>query len=109
MKISITKILAVIGAMFGIVLSVYGMTEYFTPREVTELWISDLQKNQMQIQRNIQISNAQQWYYFYQIEVERLTGECAREPWNASKKAQLDQTKAHRDDAKRKWDALMIR
>jgi hypothetical protein len=107
MKITIKQILAVIGAMFGIVLSVYGMTEYFTPREVTELWIADLQKNQLMIQRQGQVSNAQQWYYFYQAMVERLTGECARNPQNGSLAAQLRQAKVRRDDAKRRWDELM--
>jgi hypothetical protein len=108
MKISLKQILAVIAAMLGIVLSVYGMTEYFTPREVAELWISDLQKNQMQIQRQGQISNAQQWYYWYQAEVERLTGECARNPYDENKKLQLEQAKRRRDDAKMRWDRLMV-
>ena len=107
MKISMTKILTIIGAVLGIVLSGYGMTEYFTPREVTELWISDLQKNQMQIQRQGQISDAQQWYYWYQAEVERLTGECAREPYNENKRLQLQQVKRMRDEARRRWDNLM--
>lgn len=107
MKLTLKQILATIGALFAVVASVYGMTEYFTPREVTELWITDLQKNQIQIQRNIQIQNVQNWYYFYQAEVERLTGEVAREPYNRNKQEQLRQMKQRRDEAKRRWDRLM--
>ena len=99
----------VLTALFALLGAAWGLQEHFTPREVTELWISDLQKNQMQIQHNLQIQQAQQWFYWYQTEVERLTGECAREPYNQSKKAQLEQAKARRDDAKRKWDALMLK
>ena len=108
MKITVKQILATIGALLAVVVSVYGMTEYFTPREVAELWVADLQKNQIQIQRNFQIQQAQNWFYFYQAEVERLTGECARAPYDRNRQAQLQQMKARRDEAKRRWDALMM-
>ena len=99
----------VIGCILGLVLSVYGMTEYFTPRETTELLVADLQKNQLQIQRNIQVQNAQQWLFYWQMQVNQLTGISARFPYDQNKKNQLNEARRQRDKWQTEVNRLMQR
>jgi hypothetical protein len=114
MNISFKSIIAAIAAVFMIAAAVWGTTEYFTPREITKMLIADLQKNQIQIQKQLQFTNRQQrlqdaknWYDWYQSEVNRLTRECAYDPNNQNKRLQLEQYKQLRNRAKGRWDQLM--
>ena len=108
------QILSAVLILFALVGGVWGMTEYFTPREVTEFMIADVQQNQIQIQKQLQttdkqqsIQNAKNWYDWYQSEVTRLIGECIRQPNDAVLRSQLEQMTRLRNDAKARWDRLM--
>jgi hypothetical protein len=107
MTISAKQILAAVVGLLTIVAAVYGMTEYFTPREVAELWIADLQQNQMQIQRNSQIQNAQNWLLFWQMRVSNLQAACHGRPFDENLKAQLAEAKRQRDIWQQEVNRLM--
>ena len=107
MTISAKQILAAVFGLLTVVAAVYGMTEYFTPREVAELWIADLQQNQMQIQRNSQIQNAQNWLLFWQMRVSNLQAACSGRPFDENLKAQLAEAKRQRDIWQREVNRLM--
>jgi hypothetical protein len=79
----------------------------YMPREVAELLVADLQKNQMQIQQNIQVGQAQQWLFYWQMQVTQLTGACAAAPWDDAKKQQLIKATQERDKWQRQVNRLM--
>lgn len=61
----------------------------------------------MQIQRNIQIQNAQQWLLFWQMQITELTRQCAARPWDEAKKQQLEEAKRQRNIWQQKANQLM--
>jgi hypothetical protein len=109
MKISLKQIAAGILTVFALFGAVWGINEQYTPREVTEMMVADLQKNQMQIQRNIQVQNAQQWLFYWQMQVNQLTGLVAQYPYDQNKKNQLNEAKRQRDIWQREVNRLMQR
>jgi hypothetical protein len=104
---SIKKYVAIIGAVLSVSAGVYGMNEYFTPRETTELFVADLQKGQQLLNKQYQVNDALHWYQYFQLEVERLSVECAKDPNNQNRKAHLNYIKKQRDAAKKRLDKLM--
>jgi len=91
-------------ALFG---AVWGLNDQFTPREVHELWVADMQKQMIQIQKNNQVAAAQNQLWYWQAQVERLTGEVARAPSNQFKKNQLTEAKKQQTFWQREVHKLM--
>lgn len=101
---TITGIVLTIAALLG---AAWAFDKKYTPREVTEMLISQLQQNQMQIQKNIQVQNAQQWLWFWQMKVEEFTGLCNREPQNQDAKIRLSEAVSKRDYWQNQVNQLM--
>jgi len=91
-------------ALFG---AVWGLNDQFTPREVHELWVSDLQKQMIQIQRNNQLSAAQNQLYYWQRQVEALTDRCAKNPGDQYCRSQLTDARKQRDFWQREVHKLL--
>ena len=107
MSISIKQLAAVLSLIGMIVGGVWAIDKRYTPREITDIHVADLQKNQMQIQQNIQVQTALNWLQYWQIQVSQLTGLCAVEPWNAQRKQQLLNAKRERDKWQNEVNRLM--
>lgn len=101
------KIAGVVLTISALIGAVWAFDKRYTPREVVEMEIAQLQNNQMQIQKNIQIQNAQQWLWFWQMKVEEFTGLCSREPYNQDYKARLNEAKSKRDYWQNQVNRLM--
>ena len=105
---NIYKIVGAIIVLFGAAWGAYaGLNTLYTPREVTEMMIAQVQQNQMTLNKQFQIQNAQQWYWYWQMQVELYTGLCAREPYNTNAKQQLNEAKRMRDTWQKKVNKLM--
>lgn len=92
-----TKAAAIVLTVSALLGAAWAFDKRYTPREITEMEIAQLQNNQMQIQRNIQIQNAQQWLWFWQMKVEEFTAICSRDPNNQNARIRLNEAKAKRD------------
>ena len=103
----IKQISAVILALFALLAAAWGIDERYAPREVTELWISDLQKQMIQIQKSQQTSAAQQQLWFWQQKVEELTGYTARHPEDQAARQRLTEAKNQRDYWQREVNKLL--
>jgi hypothetical protein len=77
------------------------------PREVTEMLVAQVQQNQMQIQKNTQQANAQNWLLFWQMQVTQKTGECAANPGNQATRQQLNHAIKQRDIWQKEVNRLM--
>ena len=104
---TIKQLSAILGLIGLVVGGSYALDKRYTPREVTKFHIADLQRNQMQIQRNIQIQSAQQWLFYWQTQVNRWTQQCIQYPYNESFKHQLNEAKRQRDIWQRETNRLM--
>lgn len=91
--------------LFGLA---WGINDRFTPREIHELkaeelkteykmMISDMQKQMIQIQRNNQLSAAQNQLWYWQSQVENLTRTSAQNPQNRDIRGRLDYAVNKRD------------
>jgi len=103
--------------LFGLA---WGINDRFTPREIHELkaeelkteykmLISGMQQQMIQIQRNNQLSAAQNQLWYWQSQVENLTGISARNPWDNNTKARLSYAKKKRDYWQDKVNSLINR
>jgi len=101
------QISAVILALFSLLAAAWGIDKRYAPREVTELWISDLQKQMIQIQKNSTLSAAQQQLWYWQRQVETLTDRCARIPNDQPARSQLTEARQKRDYWQREVHKLM--
>lgn len=101
------QISGVVLAIFALLGAAWGIDKRYATREVTELWISDLQKQMIQIQKGQKTSQAQQQLWFWQQKVEELTGACARQPTNQALKSQLIDAKRQRDFWQREVHKLL--
>lgn len=106
-KISIKQALTVIGCVLGLIAGVWAFDNKYTPREVTDMLVADLQRNQMMIQRNINIQNAQQWLWYWQQQVTNLTGACAQRPNDQRLRQQLDYAITQRNTWQNEVNRLM--
>ena len=101
-------------AFAGVVLTIsalvgaaWAFDKKYTPREVMEMMVSDLQQNQMQSKKNIQVQNAQQWLWFWQMKVEEYTAICSREPSNQEARRKLMEARQKRDEWQGRVNNLM--
>lgn len=90
--------------LFG---AVWGLNEQFTPREIHELWVSDIQKQMIQIQKNSQVNAAQNQLLYWQRQVEALTNQSARDPSNQYTRGRLTEAKRQRDFWQREVHKLL--
>lgn len=103
----IKQVVTVIGGILALLGGAWAIDERYATREVTTLWISDLQKQMIQIQKTQQTSAAQQQLWYWQQQVEQLTAESARDPNNTHKSGQLTDAKNQRDYWQREVHKLM--
>jgi len=94
---TIKQIATVLTALFALLGAAWGLNKQFTPREVTEMMVADVQQNQMILNKTGQRQNALNWLSYWQIKVTRLTGECAVAPNNMFKKNELKEAIKQRD------------
>ena len=97
-------ILSLIGAIVG---AAWALDARYTPREVTNLLIADLQHNQLLIQNNTKIQNAQNWLMFWTMKVNTLEQECQAQPSNPTKQIELNNAKRQRDRWQNEVNRLM--
>jgi hypothetical protein len=106
--ISIKQTITAILGLLALLGAAWGIDERFMTREIHELksdelkteyrmMISDMQKQMIQIQRNNQLSSAQNQLWYWQSQVENLTGMSAKNPWDANVKEKLIYAKGKRD------------
>ena len=100
----VVSIILGISALLG---AAWAIDERYATREVTELWISDLQKQMIQIQKGQQTSAAQQQLWYWQQQVEVLTAHCARNPTDNYAKSRLTEAKRQRDYWQREVHKMM--
>jgi hypothetical protein len=103
----IKQISAVILGISGLLGAAWAIDDRYATREVTTLWISDLQKQMIQIQKTQQTSAAQQQLWYWQQQVEQLTGYCARNPGDQPARIRLNDAKRQRDYWQREVHKLM--
>ena len=85
----------------------YAFDKRYMPREVTDMRIADVQKNQMLLNKTGQRQNALNWLLFWQIKVARLTGECAAMPSDTFRKNELKEAIKIRDNWQSEVNRLM--
>ncbi len=102
-----TKIAGVILTTSALIGAVWAFDKKYTPREVTEMMIAQVQQNQMTLNKQFQVQNAQQWYWYWQMQVELYISLCAREPRNTTYRDGLTRAKQNRDTWKSKVYELM--
>lgn len=103
----IKQVVSVILGILALLGAAWAIDERYAPREVTALWISDLQKQMIQIQRNNQLTAAQNQLYYWQRQVESLTDRCARAPADQYCRQNLNEAKRQRDFWQREVHKLM--
>ncbi len=79
--------------VFALVAGLWAFDNHYTPRAVTENMIAGVQQNQLQIQKNNEMARLNQWIMFLNIQIDRMTEECARNPHDAGKAAELHRLK----------------
>lgn len=104
---TIKKIIAALLTLFGLIGGALAVNEYFTPRELTEYYIADLQQSQMQIQRNNEIARINQYLLFLNVQIDRLSAECISDPHDARKAGELMRLRNERDNAQRELRELL--
>jgi hypothetical protein len=100
----IMTVLSLIGLIVG---GVWAVDKRYTPREVTKMQIAQVQQNQLQIQRNSKIQNAQNWLLFWTMKVSALQQECNAQPNNPNKRIELNEAMRQRDIWQREVNRLM--
>jgi hypothetical protein len=93
-----------ISALLG---AAWAFDKRYMPREVTEMLVAQVQQNQMQIQKNTQQANAQNWLLFWQMQVTQKTGECAANPGSQVLRQQLNHAIKQRDIWQKEVNRLM--
>jgi hypothetical protein len=97
-------ILSLIGTIVG---AAWALDKRYMPREVTEIMIAGVQKNQLQIQKNSKIQNAQNWLLFWTMRVNSLQQECIQNPNSGRKKVELDEAIRQRNIWQNEVNRLM--
>jgi TolA-binding protein len=103
----VKQVSAVILGILMLLGAAWAIDERYATREVTELWLSDMQKQMIQIQKNQQVGAAQQQLWYWQQKVEELTGYCARNPTDQAARARLNDAKRQRDFWQRETHKLL--
>ena len=107
-----------LGAIASLFAAAYAFDARYMPREVTEVkietlksdtekLIADIQTNQLLIQKNARIQNAQQWLWYWQQQVQHLERVCGSQPNNQNARYQLQHAKAQRDRWHQEVNRLM--
>lgn len=91
------QITGVILGVFALLGAAWGIDKRYATREVTELWLSDMQKQMIIIQKNQRTSAAQQQLWYWQQQVEQLTAHSARNPTDNYARGRLTDAKKQRD------------
>ena len=100
----VSAVILGVSALLGVA---WGTDDRYATREVAELWISDLQKQMIQIQKTQQTSAAQQQLWYWQQKVEELTAVSARNPGDQPARLDLNNAKNQRDYWQREVHKLM--
>ena len=96
-----TKTIVTISMILGLAVAAFGVTKIFVLKPVYDIQIAGLSNQMLQMQRNNQIQNAQQWYWFWQMKVTEYTAANVRQPRSQVIKSQLD----HAIQERNKWQA----
>ena len=116
--INLKQIAAVVLGLLALLTAAWGVDSRFITREIHELksealkteykmLISDIQKQMIQIQRNNALSAAQNQLWYWQSQVENLTGVSARSPYDKMARQRLTYAKGKRDYWQRKVNDLI--
>ena len=117
-NLNIKQILSGLTAVLILFGLAWGINDRFTPREIHELkaeelqteyktMISGMQQQMIQIQKNNQLSAAQNQLWYWQSQVENLTGVYARNPNDRMTRERLTYARGKRDYWQRLVNTLM--
>jgi hypothetical protein len=101
------QITGVILGVFALLGAAWGIDKRYATREVTELWLADMQKQMIIIQKNQRTGAAQQQLWYWQQKVEEKTRTYARNTADRQAQQDLTDAKKQRDYWQREVHKLM--